>query len=125
MEQKNKIKLERKRRLSRVWKENNREWRRKYQRDWRNRNPGIDKKYDLKRLYGITIEDLDKLKKKQKKICPICRRRRNIELVIDHCHKTGKVRGLLCRNCNRVLGLFKDKVQQFKRAVTYLENGGI
>ena len=40
---------------------------------------------------------------------------------IDHCHKTGKIRGLLCDTCNRALGLFKDDIQMLKNSVAYLE----
>ena len=43
------------------------------------------------------------------------------KLVVDHCHATGKVRGLLCHNCNRALGLLKDKISVLKNAIQYLE----
>lgn len=43
------------------------------------------------------------------------------KLVVDHCHDTGIVRGLLCHNCNRALGLFKDKIEVLKNAIKYLE----
>ena len=45
-------------------------------------------------------------------------------LVIDHCHTSNKVRGLLCRQCNRVLGLMKDNVQNILRAAEYLDPSG-
>jgi hypothetical protein len=41
--------------------------------------------------------------------------------VVDHCHATGKVRGLLCHNCNRALGLMQDNIENIKRAADYLE----
>ena len=42
-------------------------------------------------------------------------------LNVDHCHETGKIRGLLCHNCNRALGLFKDNVEFLERAILYLK----
>lgn len=114
-----KEKQEKKRLASKLWKENNREWRRHYQKEWRKRNKGIDKKYDLKRLYGLSLADFETLQKRQNYKCAICERK--IELVVDHCHKTGKVRGLLCRSCNRVLGIFLDKPKLFLKASRYLK----
>jgi hypothetical protein len=43
------------------------------------------------------------------------------KLMVDHCHATGKVRGLLCHNCNRALGLLKDDKSTIRRALEYLE----
>jgi len=42
-------------------------------------------------------------------------------LCVDHCHATGKIRGLLCRNCNKGLGFFKDNSKNLMRAFTYIE----
>lgn len=44
-----------------------------------------------------------------------------MKLVVDHCHVTGKVRGLLCHNCNRALGLLKDSVDNLSKAIDYLK----
>lgn len=83
----------------------------------------------LKRNYGIMMDDYDRIYKEQKGLCCICgtegfimnKDRHKLKLVVDHCHETGKVRGLLCHNCNRALGLLKDNVDYLKIAIKYLE----
>lgn len=82
----------------------------------------------LKNTYGITYEEYLKLLADQKEKCAICGGegfkidpRQKIKLVIDHCHTTGRVRGMLCHNCNRGLGLFKDSVYNLQKAIDYLE----
>jgi hypothetical protein len=73
--------------------------------------------------YGLTVNKYELLLAKQNNKCAIC----NTEdwgkpsPNIDHCHTTGKVRGLLCNNCNRGLGLFKDNKEIINNAKQYLE----
>jgi hypothetical protein len=70
--------------------------------------------------YGITKEDYDKLLTTQENKCGGC----NLEMVtpyIDHCHQTGKVRGLLCQSCNTALGLVKDSPETLKNLIEYLK----
>lgn len=77
-----------------------------------------------KRMFGLTSEQFEELKLKQNFACAICSnelepgRRTHI----DHCHATGKVRGLLCENCNRGLGMFKDNKSYLENAIRYLQN---
>jgi len=47
-------------------------------------------------------------------------KRHSMKLVVDHCHEGGQVRGLLCHNCNRALGLLKDDVDTLQKAIDYL-----
>lgn len=70
--------------------------------------------------YGISLEDFNKLSLEQKGFCSICSE--NLPLVVDHCHKTKKVRGLLCRNCNLGLGYFKDNLERLQKAIDYLKS---
>ena len=75
----------------------------------------------LKHRYGITINDFDRMLKKQNGVCAICGKPpKNRRLDIDHCHKTGKVRGLLCHRCNRGLPWFSDNPATLRAAAEYL-----
>lgn len=75
------------------------------------------KKNTLRR-YKLTKEEHDNLLSKYRNICPICLKEE--KLVVDHCHKTGKIRGLLCGDCNKGLGFFKDSLVSLDRAKKYL-----
>lgn len=76
------------------------------------------------RVYGLSEEDYQALIKKQDGRCVICRSQdpgRSKYWNVDHCHDSGKVRGLLCTTCNTGLGHFKDDAELLKAAVKYLE----
>lgn len=81
----------------------------------------------LQRTYGITLDDYEAMLEEQGGRCAICgsegftmAAHHKAKLVVDHCHKTGKVRGLLCHNCNRALGLFKDSRDSLMKAIDYI-----
>lgn len=78
--------------------------------------------------YGISVKDVENMLKEQDYLCAIC----NTEgfamsdkvyntLNVDHDHKTGKVRGMLCHNCNRALGLLQDSTEILQKAINYLK----
>ena len=73
--------------------------------------------------YGITIEKYDEMFELQKGKCAICEEIQitGKVLAIDHCHTTGKVRGLLCQTCNTGIAMFKDNIKILKMAIKYLE----
>jgi hypothetical protein len=74
--------------------------------------------------YGITISEYDLLFKEQEGACAICKTHQStqpIALAVDHCHTTGKVRGLLCGKCNRGIGLFEDREDILVSAIHYLK----
>ncbi len=74
---------------------------------------------------GITPEQLIDRYERQEECCAICKE--DIEIVesaIDHNHITGEFRGVLCKQCNRALGMFKDSSQILKNAIEYLEAFG-
>lgn len=102
-----------------------REWRKKA----RAANPDYYADADLRRNYGITLEWYREQLSKQNNVCAICKqpekaviRGKVISMPVDHCHKTGKPRGLLCTKCNRGLGLFSDNVDVLKAAISYLNS---
>lgn len=86
----------------------------------------------LQTTYGISVADYKRQYVKQGGLCALCRgegflmkKKHKVKLVVDHCHSTGRVRGLLCHNCNRGLGLFQDDPSALTRAIEYLEGAEI
>jgi hypothetical protein len=73
----------------------------------------------LKRQYGITEAERDGLIASQGGVCCICLSA--LPEHVDHCHKTGRVRGVLCFSCNAALGQFKDRPDAIRRAAAYVE----
>ncbi|NOS67887.1 MAG: hypothetical protein HOO67_06025 [Candidatus Peribacteraceae bacterium] len=69
----------------------------------------------------MTPEDFSKRWEDQNGKCQICGDGLVADSHVDHCHKTGKVRGLLCEICNRGLGYFKDSLERLLSAAAYLE----
>lgn len=82
---------------------------------WRNKN--------LPLFYGISTEQYEQLLETRGTRCPICGDK-NESPNIDHCHKTGKVRGLLCGRCNTALGMLRDNPRACLRAAIYLQSAG-
>lgn len=102
----------------------NAEGRKQYQRDWRAANPLRAKAHGLKKAYGITLERFHDMMEAQGGKCAICKQKpERHALNVDHCHATGKVRGLLCHKCNRALGLFRDSQTLLANAISYLSDG--
>ena len=102
---------------------------------WVANNPEKVKQYqrvtNLKKNFGLSAKDYDLMLEKQNGVCAICnnpetfvhfRTKKLANLAVDHCHKTGKVRKLLCKSCNTVLGLFKDNESLVLSALNYLKD---
>lgn len=86
---------------------------------------------NLKKKYNLSVAEYNQMVKQQNGLCKVCKKPETAldkrtnkikNLAVDHCHKTGKVRGLLCSGCNGGLGLFKDNKDALLAAVEYLKD---
>jgi protein-arginine kinase activator protein McsA len=99
-----------------------------YYRQEKEKDPLLNRKRNLRRMYGLSIEEYDAMVEEQNGLCAICKQEEKTIrqdavqcLSVDHCHDTGKIRGLLCNNCNRALGKFKDSLTVLESACEYLK----
>ena len=78
--------------------------------------------YNLKKQFGISLQEYTDMFEKQGKRCAICKKENNSKtpFPLDHCHKTLKVRGILCNQCNQGLGIFYDNIETLQSAIEYL-----
>jgi hypothetical protein len=140
-EEEKKVSYLRKLELQKIWKQNNKEKQKQYSKNhkakypnssklkqdrFKKNNPGrqsmLYRKYMLKR-YNLTLEDYEKMLKEQNECCAICKNHCSLSqrsLHVDHCHSTGKVRGLLCSKCNKGLGMYLDNTLFLENAIKYL-----
>ena len=119
------------------WRRNNKDKHNALCQKWKKANPealrrinqkSFAKNYEkirdreLRKRYGITNEDFSLLLTKQNGVCAICKRTDGTKkyLSVDHCHTTGKVRGLLCSGCNKGIGLLNDSCALLESAKEYL-----
>lgn len=94
-------------------------------RAWNLANPERMRNTKFKTRYGITLLEYNLLLEAQNGVCAICGtdkpgRKGSNYLSVDHCHASGKVRGLLCYKCNVGLGAFKDDPASLTKAIEYL-----
>lgn len=97
---------------------------RESQNEYRRKNPDIIRNNNYNFMYGISLEDYNKMFADQAGCCAICKKHQNEftkKLAVDHCHETGKVRALLCAFCNTSLGNMNDDIELLKSAIDYLE----
>lgn len=90
--------------------------------------PEKKKDQSLRHKYKITLNEYNSLLQKQNYCCKICQlsKSENFKaLAVDHNHITNTIRGLLCDNCNKGLGCFKDNIATLKTAILYLEQSEI
>jgi hypothetical protein len=115
--------IECRREYNRAWERKNREKRRKCRQLPENRY--VSKKKQRLKRYGLTLDEWNDMRVNQSFKCKICGTHetdcQQETLCVDHCHTTGKVRGLLCHTCNRAIGLLKDDVSLLLDAVKYLK----
>lgn len=98
--------------------------RREYRKQWISRqDPNYSRNANLKRKYGITLEEYNEMFDKQGGLCMICERHQSelgATMHVDHCHTSGKVRGLLCNNCNIGIGALQDSPRVLESALYYI-----
>lgn len=131
------------------WNDKNRSWRKTYVEGWHMQNPervsGYKRKYEaaltqeqlderreyarwhmIKKNYGLTKEEWLQKVDAQGGLCALCkipgRTGKLGRLSVDHCHVTGRVRGLLCSPCNSAIGVLGDTPEMLERAVKYLRS---
>lgn len=108
--------------------------------EWRKRNPEkraaqsnregkteYSRNKHLRRYYGISLEEYNTMFVNQNGSCAICevhQSQTTKRLFVDHCHTTGAIRGLLCSQCNSMLGMAKDNQETLAKAIVYLNKTG-
>jgi len=117
---------------SRKYRQVKKKERNEYLKEWGRKNPEKKRAQKYRYRYGIDIEDYNSLLDKQDGKCAICYsknfgRAGAKHFVVDHCHRNGKVRGLLCHRCNMGIGFFNDSENTLLCAMNYLKrvSGGL
>jgi len=114
-----------------AWEKANSNKRRAREQAWKKSNPDKIRDRTLRRRFGITLEQYNQILISQNDVCKICSKPETAfdsinnkvrSLAVDHCHKTNKVRGLLCSNCNTAIGLLQDDPQLTQSATDYLRS---
>lgn len=82
-----------------------------------------NRKSSYKRKYGITLGDYEEMLENQNGECATCHRQCSTgkNLAVDHCHYSGRVRGLLCARCNLALGLVNDSVHILLNLIDHIK----
>jgi hypothetical protein len=125
-------KKEKYRAKQRAWWVANKEKALRASKAWRKTNPTKVKRHkraaNLKKKYSITLAQYEVMQESQRGLCAICNRPETntyrgkpIALSVDHCATTGKVRGLLCADCNTSIGKFDHSPERLRAAAVYLE----
>jgi hypothetical protein len=100
------------------------EWNKRYKKKHKKKMTEYIKFWNIKRKYGLSKIDYSSLLKKQNYNCAVCETPLSTntkKIHIDHCHLSGKVRGIVHQECNHLLGLSKDNVELLKKAIKYIQ----
>lgn len=107
----------------RAWIAKNPERNKRNRERWLKENARKVRSDKLMKKFGISLEQYEEMFADQGGCCKICNQPETVvnrQLAVDHCHATGKIRGLLCSKCNKAIGLFQDDCERLLRAVGYL-----
>lgn len=109
---------------NKIYMENNPDYYKEYAKEYRKTHLDNYKEYGLRQRFGINLEIYNEMFQLQNGCCAICGKHQSefkSALAVDHDHKTGKIRGLLCINCNTGLGRFYDSSDLLRTAIDYLK----
>jgi len=118
---------EKKIKYARSWRRANPEKVKAFRKRWQKANPKkiheTERRYALKKNYGLTLKDYARMFKAQGEVCAICGEpeRERKYLSVDHDHFTEKVRGLICTRCNRALGFADDSPAKLRKMAIWIE----
>ena len=110
------------RKRMRDWHHENKEKKNSYFKKWYSSNSERIRNNKLIRTYGITSDKYNQMLESQFGCCAICGVKPQKNLCVDHCHTTGKVRSLLCVNCNTGIGQFMENPEILTKAAEYVKN---
>jgi hypothetical protein len=111
-------------RRAKEWRESHKEKTAEYSKKYYQAHKRESMACDIAKNYGISIDQYEAMLLEQNGVCAICHKAPDKRrLNIDHDHKTGLVRGLLCIKCNRAIGLLKDDTDLLQSAINYLKKG--
>ena len=108
-----------------AWKDSNPEKVAALKKAWNEANPDYARRWNLQRFYGITLEQYNEMLESQKGRCAVCHVLPSTQVrafAVDHDHSTGRVRGILCQNCNWILGKAKDDPNLLVALANYLRS---
>jgi hypothetical protein len=116
--------IEKRKELKSAWDKSNPEKKKQHSKEFKTKRPDYFVNKHLEGSYGITLEEYKAILALQHYKCAGCgieaeKAQRN-KLYVDHCHKTNKIRGLLCQHCNTALGMVKDNPDTLLNLVSYL-----
>ena len=121
--------IEKVREKNKEYRKNHKEELNTYSKNWRAQNPERIKENNIKK-FGITFKEYSDMLVSQNGVCAICKRKESMmsnngksvkDFCVDHCHSTGRVRGLLCNKCNSAIGYMDDNPNFLRNAIIYLE----
>ena len=103
------------------WYNNHKQEKHEAYKKWAEAHPSERRNRRLENLYGITAEQYRNMYNQQDGRCAICGKKED-KLHVDHSHENGNVRGLLCGNCNRGIGIMQDDISVLSSAIKYLKS---
>lgn len=107
------------------WDIDNREHRKEYAKQYKTKRPDYFVRKHLDYSYGITLEEYETMRESQRGRCAVCGKHeeetQRKRLFVDHSHSSGKIRGLLCQQCNTALGMVNEDTDILFALASYLE----